>query len=231
MRPTATRRAVICVSTVSWDWTGAQADIEKALAYDPGDSTIQRRYGVLLADLGRLPEAMAATKKATESDPLSSTAWSNLSYDLLLDRQYVAAHAAVRRALEIDPESVYGLTNLGKIQLLGGKPAEALPTFRQIGDPGFRQSGIAMAEHTLGHTKESQQALDALIAKDAQHAAYQITEVYAWRGEKNQAFDWLERAYQQRVAGVVQIKIDPLLSSLRSDARYAAMLRKMQLPE
>jgi TolB-like protein len=216
---------------VSLDWTGAQADIERALAYDPGNSTVQRRYGVLLADLGRLQEAIAATKKATASDPLSSSAWSNLSYHLLLDHQFAAAHEAVRRALEIEPESVYALTNLGKLQLLQGEAAEALTTFRQIGDGGFRLSGIAMAEHILGYAKDSQQSLDALIAKDAQHGAYQAAEVYAWRGEKDKAFDWLERAYREHLGGVFQIKVDPLLASLRDDPRFVAMLRKMQLPE
>jgi Tfp pilus assembly protein PilF len=63
---------------VIWDWTEAQADFEKALALDPGDSTIKRRYGRLLASCGRLSEAIGATKKAIELDPLSSTAWSNL---------------------------------------------------------------------------------------------------------------------------------------------------------
>jgi serine/threonine protein kinase len=69
-----------------------------------------------------------------------------------------------------------------------------------------RLSGTAMAEHSLNHAKESQQALDSLIAKDAQEAAYQIAEVYAWRGEKDKAFEWLERAYQQRDSGLSEIK-------------------------
>jgi ribosomal protein L17 len=91
--------------------------------------------------------------------------------------------------------------------------------------------GIAMAEHTLNHAKESQQALDELIAKDAQDAAYQIAETYAWRGEKDKAFEWLERAYKQRDGGLSDIKFDGLLASLHGDARFAALLQKMQLPE
>jgi hypothetical protein len=67
-------------------------------------------------------------------------------------------------------------------------------------------------------------------ANYAQEAAEQIAEVYAWRGEKDQAFQWLERAYQQRDGGLATIKYDPLLASLRGDARFAALLRKMKLP-
>ena len=103
--------------------------------------------------------------------------------------------------------------------------------FRKIDNEGLRLAGIAMAEHALGHAKESQQALDELIAKHAQDSAYQIAEAFAWRGEKDPAFEWLERAYQQRDGGLSEVKVDPLLSSLRGDPRYRALLRKMKLPE
>lgn len=84
--------------------------------------------------------------------------------------------------------------------------------------------------YSLGHPKESQQALDALIAKVAQGAAYQIAEAYAWRGEKDNGLEWLERAYPQRDGGLSWIKADVLLSPLRGDARFATIVRKMQLP-
>jgi hypothetical protein len=89
----------------------------------------------------------------------------------------------------------------------------------------------AIAQYTLGRAKESQQALDEAIAKNAQDAAYQISQVYAWRREKEKAFKWLERAYNQRDGGLSEIKVDVLLSSLHGDPRFAAMLRKMHLPE
>lgn len=92
-------------------------------------------------------------------------------------------------------------------------------------------TGIAMAEHTIGHARESQQALDDLIAKDAQDGAYQIAEVFAWRGEKDRACDWLARAYSQKDGGFSLIRTDPLLKSLRSDPRSNALLRKLKLPQ
>jgi tetratricopeptide (TPR) repeat protein len=190
---------------------------------------VQRRYGGLLATLGRLPEAIAVTQKAIELDPLSSPAWSTLGLYLIRNRQYAAAHEALRRALEIQPESLYALNDLGTLELVEGEAAQALATFRQVGDAGFRLTGIAMAEHSLEHAKESQQALDSLIANDAQDAAYQIAEVYAWRGEKDQAFAWLQRAYRQRDGALSDIKFDVLLAAVRSDARFGEMLRKMQL--
>ena len=218
-------------TTVSWDWVGAEADLAKALELDAGDSTVQRRYGQLLASLGRLPEAIAATKKAIELDPLSEPAWQTLEQFLISRGDFSAAHEANRRALEINPESAYALNDLGMIQLLQGHAAEALETFRKIETGMFRLTSLAMVEHTLGHAKESQQALDEAIAKHASDAAYQIAEAYAWRGEKDKAFEWLERAYRQEDGGLSAVKLDPLLVSIRSDPRFHALLRKINLPD
>ena len=75
----------------------------------------------------------------------------------------------------------------------------------------------------------SQQALDELIGKHAADSAYQVAEIYAWRGEKDKAFEWLERAYQQRDGGLCEMKVDPLLASLHGDPRFKAVLHKMNL--
>jgi TolB-like protein len=218
-------------SVFSWDWAGAQADFVKALALDPADSTVQRRFGSLLASLGRLPQAVVALRKATALDPLSNPAWEHLGRYLMCSRDFAGAHEALHRALEIQPESPYGLNDLGELLLLEGNAVEALTTFRKVVNEEFRLSGIAMAEHTIGRAEESQQALDALIAKHAHESAFQIAESYAWRDEKDKAFEWLERAYQQRDGGLTEIKGDPPLESLRGDRRYKALLQKMNLPE
>jgi tetratricopeptide (TPR) repeat protein len=136
-----------------------------------------------------------------------------------------------RRALEISPQSDFSLNDLGTLQLLEGRAKDALETFRRIDNEGFRLSSVAMAEHTLGHARESQQALAQLIAQHATEAAFQIAETYAWRGETDKAFEWLERAYRQRDGGLSDIKTDPPLAALRNDPRYKVFLRKMDLPE
>jgi serine/threonine-protein kinase len=91
--------------------------------------------------------------------------------------------------------------------------------------------GTALVQHSLGHAQQSQQALDQTIRDAAQWAAYQIAEIYAWRGEKDQAFHWLERAYAQRDGGLPEVKNDPLLASLRADPRFKAFLAKMKLSD
>ena len=90
-------------------------------------------------------------------------------------------------------------------------------------------SGEALAYHALGRRAESDQALKKLIATRQSDAAYQIAEAYAYRGQIDEAFAWLERAYQQRDPGTPEFKTDPLMKGLRQDPRYAKLLKKMGL--
>ena len=212
------------------DWAGAQADFEKALALSPGDSAAQAAYGRMMIALGRVPEAIAASRKATEFDPLSSGAWDLLGRVLYAVGQYPGARQATDRALEINPESDRARFHRGVTSLLDGKAGEALVFFRRTGNL-YGLAGVAMAEFTLGHDRESQQALDQTIAKYGQGGAYQIAEAYAWRGEKDKAYEWLNRAHAQHDGGLIFIKTDPLVASLVSDPRYALLMEKMGLPK
>jgi TolB-like protein/Tfp pilus assembly protein PilF len=213
-----------------WDWSGAQEDFAKALALDPGDSSVHVRYSGLLSALGKLPEATSASKEATDLDPLSTVAWQRLARYYLAAGQFTAARDAIRRALEISPESV-GAQNIGgSLQLAEGKAAEALITYQQNTDEPMRLAGCAMAEHALGHANESQHNLDELIAKHSLDSAYFIAEVHAWRGNKSEAFDWLDRAFDRHDNNFFNLKLDPKLASLRGDPRYRALLRKLNLP-
>ncbi|HEY6455742.1 MAG TPA: protein kinase [Steroidobacteraceae bacterium] len=214
----------------AWNWIGAQEDFEKSLAIDPGNSMALRRYGLLLGTLGRLPEAIAMTRKAIAVDPLSSVTWSNLGMLLTGDRRFAAADVAIRRALEIQPESPYGLNDLGTLQLIEGNATEALATARR-GVEKDRLQHIAMAEYSLGHASESQRALGRLITKFGHDCAYCVATVYAWRGEKDTALEWLERAFVQHNSELTEIKFQPELDSLLGDARYKALMLKLNLPE
>ena len=218
--------------TYSWDWAGTQADLEKALALDSGNSSAYLQLSSLLSTLGRMPEAVAAAKRAAELDPLSKAAWSNLCRLLTSSREFAAALEANQRALDIDPGFAYALNNLGRLQLFTGQPTLALLTFKRVNIDELRFMGTAVSEHALGHKIESQQALDALIAKGAAGWAYQIGEVYAWRGENDKAFEWLERAYTQRDSAIPGLKVSPIIqfSNLPKDPRYAALLRRLKLP-
>jgi TolB-like protein len=214
----------------AWDWAGAEADFTKALLLEPAAGGVQAQYANLLGSLGRLPEAIAVAQKATKLDPLWASGWDALGRYQIFGRDFPSADEALRRALEIQPELAYALSHMGTLQLLQDNAAQATATCRKIDFEVLRLTCIAMAEHTLGHSKESQQALEKLIAKYGKEAAYQIAEVFAWRGEKTEAFEWLERAYQQRDGGLSDLKVDVLLAGLHGDPRFEALLRKMNLP-
>jgi serine/threonine-protein kinase len=213
------------------DWTGAQADFEKALALNSGDSNVQVGYGRLMIAFGRVPEAIAASRKASELDPLSFLSWTMLGRLFNFNGQYADARVALDRAVEVSPEADYANFHRGMTELLDGKAQAALAIFKDKTRGAYGDIGVAMAEHSLGHANESQQALDREIVQYAQGAAYQIAEVYAWRGEKDMAFEWLDRAYDQHDGGLTFIKTDPLVKSLVGDPRYAALMKKLGLPE
>ena len=119
--------------------------------------------------------------------------------------------------------------------MFAGRTREALAEFRirgaESGSAELSDVGIAKAEHTLGHPAESQRALDVLIKNRANVWAYQIAQVYAWRGQSDKAFEWLERAYRQRDGGMIYLGYDRYLVKLRGDPRYRGLLKKLKLPE
>jgi TolB-like protein/DNA-binding winged helix-turn-helix (wHTH) protein/Flp pilus assembly protein TadD len=210
-----------------FDFAGAQADLDKAVALNPGDASVLHRSAVLLAVLGNLPAAIATEEKALALDPLSAEICMRLGFFLVSNQQLAQARPLYERALAIAPNSIRARAHLAELDLLENQPQQALAAFRQT--EGFGLIGQAEAQFSLGHVDVSRRVLEQLIAK--RESPYQIAGVYAWRGEKEQAFEWLERAYVERDMGLTWLKIDTNFRSLRDDPRYNALLRKMNLPE
>lgn len=205
----------------------SEADLQRALALDPHNSRILSRYAFMLNHMGRFPEAIAAYRRALELDPLSSVSWGALGINLMGDGQFGEARQAFARALELNPGWTDIYQNIGGCELLEGKPQAALDAFRRADDDVSSRAGIAMAEHSLGHAVESQQMLDRLIAESAREAAYLIAGIHAWRGEKDAAFEWLERARLQQDPALFELKTDRMLTGLHDDPRYADLVRKI----
>jgi hypothetical protein len=114
------------------------------------------------------------------------------------------------------------------VYLAQARPQEALAEMEREPEPFWHLFGQTLAYHALGRKKESDAALAEYVAKYHAEGAFQIAELYAFRGEADRAFEWLERAYAQRDTGLSQMKGDRLLESLERDPRYAAFLKKMQ---
>jgi adenylate cyclase len=120
---------------------------------------------------------------------------------------------------------------LGLVLLLRGEAAAALAEFQRDPDESNQRLGAALAYFALGRKAEANAALSEMERLDATTHASNIAEALAYRGEIDQAFTWLDRAYQGRDFGVTQINRDPLMKSLHGDPRWKAFLRKMKLPE
>ena len=211
------------------DWAGGAADLEKSLALSPGDAGVHVAYARLMIALGRTDEALASTRRSVELDPLASASWSQLGRILNYVGEYQEAKQALDRSLDLSPTCDICLFHRGMTDLLQGRAAESVAYFRKAAG-AYGGAGVAMAEHTLGHARESRQALDAEIAEFSRGSAYQIAEAYAWRGESDKAFAWLDRAYAQKDGGLTFIKMDPLLASIARDPRFKVLLEKLGLP-
>ena len=216
-----------------WNREGAGADLRKALALDPNNADILEGYALHLESEGDLPGALSVIDRAMGVDPLRASIQTTRALLLIAKRDLPGARAANQRLLEIHPGSSRAYAELAIVELLAGRPDQALvytqkPTEDVSGS--WPDIATALVQHTLGHEAESRQALDRVTAGSGKFAAFQIAEIYAWRGEKDQAFAWLERAYVQRDGGLTRLKSDPLLESLRADPRYRVLLDKMQLP-
>ena len=179
--------------------------------------------------MGNLDEAIKLEEQAIAVDPLRSDAYLRLGYLLYAAGRYGEAWPNLQRALELNPKTAFVHADLGEVLVAEGKPQQALAEIEKEPLEWGKFTGQALAYHALGRDQDSNAALSGLIAKYNNGAASQIAEVYAFRGESDKSFEWLERAYKQRDGGLIQIKNDPLLKNLRHDPRYTELLKKMHL--
>jgi TolB-like protein/tetratricopeptide (TPR) repeat protein len=213
-----------------WDWKGAQEDLARAIALDPNRATTLRTHSAILSSLGRGDEAVAAARKATELDPVGEDSWTQLGRALAGKHEDAKAREAFERALVLNPQQNWANFLLGNLLLQQGEAELAMSYYARAPEQ-FRTTGIAMVEFTRGNEAGSKEALAKMEKDFAIGFAYQIAQAYAWRGEKDQAFEWLERSYDIHDAGLVRLPYDPAVDPLRSDPRFAVLVKKMGFPK
>ncbi len=205
----------------------SRADLERALGLNPSDTVAIRFLAQALMVSGHLADGIALAKKAALLDPLDVPAWYVYGRALCWSLQLDAARVALDHALEISPEAERPAYVRALVDLLDARPQDALARAEKLRSDSRLQM-VALAQHTLGHDEDSREALVALSADE--QASYGIAEVYAWRGERDRAFEWLEKAYAQSQIALTAMGIDPLMRSLHGDPRFAVLLRKLNLP-
>ncbi|MDX6457727.1 MAG: hypothetical protein QOE55_1424, partial [Acidobacteriaceae bacterium] len=213
-----------------WDWDAANTSITKAAALEPGSVEVLRMRSYLSRILGNLDQAIKLYQQAVALDPLRINSYSGLGYLLYAAGRFEEAQAALQKALDLNPQATYVHLTLDKILIAEGKPQQALVEIEKEPIEWGKFTGQPLAYHALGREQDSNAALAALIAKYHALAPYQIAQVYAYCGDADKSFEWLERAYEQRDPGLPEIKSNPLFKNLLHDPRYSDLLRKMHLP-
>ena len=214
-----------------WDWGGAQASYRRALELAPGNALVLHHAGLLAECMGRFEEAITLHRRAVEQNPLSAEAYFRLGYALFIADRLAEAVAAFRKASELVPQRNVTPALLSIALFLQGRPEDALAEATREPHEVFRLLALAIIHHAVGRRGEADAELQELTEKYADGAAYQIAMAYGAQGAQDPAFEWLERAYAQRDAGLVSMMVDPLLRSLHADARWAPFLRKMGFTE
>ena len=210
-----------------WDWKGASASLEKARQLTPGSVNVLRIQGYLDRNTGRVDEAIALYRQAIALDPLNSDFHATLADQLYGLGRYEEAKTELTKAEELNSQHSSLHLIRSEILLMEGHPPEAVTEIEKETSDWQKLTGEALAYSAAGRHQDSDMALRDLIAKHQNDCAYQIAEVYAYRGEVDQGIEWLDRAYRQRDPGVRELTNDPLMKSLLHDPRYAQLLRRM----
>ena len=181
--------------------------------------------------LGNWDEALKLVNALQAVDPLNPDGYYYLSSVQLRRGRSAEAEAAIRRTLELSPRYASGQYTLGLVLLARAQPQAALAEMvKEPFDP-VRLIGSAMAYFALGDKPNSDAALAQLLKSYAASIPAGVAAVYAFRGESDEAFKWLDRAYSQKDALLHRLKFSPEFDGVHGDPRYKAFLKKLNLPE
>jgi TolB-like protein/Tfp pilus assembly protein PilF len=218
------------LQVVDFDWHGAEAQYRRALELAPNDAQVKFNLGSVLASFGEMDQAIELTRQGLVTDPLRAGAYKQLAtYFLGLHRLDEAARA-INKAVELQPASEPNRSWLTIIETQRGNATAALEAAQQEPPGIFRDMSLAFARQIGGEQSAADAALRTLIEKQANNSAYQIAEVYALRNDAKATFEWLDRAWNNRDAGIQYLLFDPFILRYKDDPRFAAFCRKVGLP-
>ncbi|HXM35011.1 MAG TPA: tetratricopeptide repeat protein, partial [Pyrinomonadaceae bacterium] len=218
----------------NWEWSVAEKELKRAIEINPRYPTAHHWYSEYLAAKGAFEAAIRAAKRSEELDPLSLIITVNVADVLYFARQYDQAIKQIERVLELD--SPFWLTHMvmGKSQAQRGLYAEAIDELQKAeellaGDAEVL-SVLSFAYAAAGRRSEALKTLQQLKEQAKRHLpTYHFAIIHAGLGEKEQAFDWLERAFEMRAVDLFNLKVEPMFDSLRQDPRFPNLLRRVGL--
>src|ERR1700751_3506309 len=218
------------VKFVDFDWVGADDSIGRVIALEPGNPEYLDQAAFSAAKFGRSDEALVLAHRAVELDPLNAFSWGTRGEIEYYEGQLTGAETDVKKSLELSTDVWPGPFLLSEVYLTQGRPQDALPEIKLVRSDYLRTYLYALAYAAISQEKQSDAALKELIAKYSTRRAFFVASVYAFRNQRDEAFEWLDRAYAQREDDVANVKFWPMLKNLHDDPRYSAFLKKIHLP-
>jgi TolB-like protein/Tfp pilus assembly protein PilF len=214
------------------DFPRASEEYEQAMALSPGSERVLRHYGQFAVTMGHTEPGLAAARRAAVIDPLNFNAQGYLGGTLLLARRYPEAVVAIQRALQLAPDTAVPLAAyLGATYyLLGDYEAARRSCERRPQEPES-QTCLAMLYAKLGRSADAQRELLQQQRTQGDGNAYAYAVVYAQWGDASRALAWLDKAMALHDSSLARLKTDPLLDPLRSEPRFAALVRALRFPE
>jgi len=209
------------------DFVSAAAHYQRALALDPANSDVLYNTAVFLAGVGKVDAGVTVMRYLVAHDPASARVHYRLGDLLLRARDYDGAIAYERTALALSPQ-YNGAYNLISASLIAkGDGARALTEAQAESSETWRMISVAAAYYAVGRKADSDAALSALISKLGTEAPYNIAYIYAYRGEADKAFEWLDKAVQYKDGGLSEIIYESFFDKIRGDPRWLPFLRKI----
>jgi len=214
-----------------WDWQGARAALEKALKLEPNNPTVIGAAASLASTLGELDKAIELFERNVESNPLGLNPLFALATRYVAVGRHVEARTLYERVLALNPEHSSARTRIAGTYLHDDQPEEALAKLTGLPDGATFRLIKAAALFDMGEAQKAQMALDDFLQSPRPAGPTSTAYIYAWRGENDEAFEWLEMALKQRDTGLTSILGDPVLARLKDDPRFPIFLEKMGLRE
>ena len=222
--------------TYDGDWSAAGKHFEQALALNPPYTGAHTFYAFYLSSLGRSEEALAVAKRAVDRDPASPAVSHSLAVQLYLARQFDQAIEQAHNTLEMDARFAISYQVLGEVYLSKGMYREALIALEQFSalsrSSATSRALLAYSHARLGEHSAALRIIEELTAasKHSLVPALLFALIYAALDDQDQAFSWLEKAYEERFYRLAYLKVDALWDPLRSDSRFADLLRRVGIP-
>ncbi len=225
------------VKSKEHDWAGAESAFHRGIGLSPNYSIGRLYYAVYLASLGRQDEAVKEIRRAQELDPLSLPINGSVVYVLYFGRQYDEAIAAGKKTLEMDAAFPLTHQRLGLAYVQKRMYREAIDEFQQAANNSNRAPlaivSLGHAYAVSGNRVEAQRVLAELkdLSQRRYVSPYSMATIYVGLGEKEQAFQWLQKANDERNTELVFLKVDPRLDPLRDDPRFQELVRGVGIPQ